>query len=418
VRLLGGEPALVETAGFQPLFNGKDLSAWDGDTSLWSARDGVLVGTSTGLKNNDFLATNGSWENFVLKLTFKLVGGSGNSGVQFRSVRVPGHEMSGYQADLGENYWGCLYDESRRNRVLVQASPAALKSLRKDGWNRYTVSALGPDIRLALNNVTSVTYKETDPAIARDGRVAVQMHAGGPMQVLFKDIYIQPLPAPKEGPITSPGFHVRTLKLEKEERKYVVYTPHGYDGTKAFPVVLFLHGAGERGEDGVKQAQVGLGPAIFSNPGNFPAIAVLPQAKRTWAADSDDAKAALGALDEVLGALKVDRSKVAITGLSMGGAGSWSIAAAHPERFSAVVPICGRGKTETAATISTLPVWTIVGDADSDATVLNTRAMAEAITAAGGKAKLTEYRDVGHNSWDRAYNNPMLIDWMLAQARK
>jgi acetyl esterase/lipase len=417
-RLLDGEPAIVETAGFTPLFNGKDLNGWEGDTSLWSARDNVLVGTSRGLKHNDFLATNGSWNSFVLKLTFQLVGGEGNSGVQFRSVRVPGHEMSGYQADVGQNYWGCLYDESRRNRVLVQASDQALKALHKDGWNHYVVDAKGQDIRLALNGVTSVSYKETDPQIARGGRVAVQMHAGGPMEVRFKDVSIQPLPEPAEDSTTSPGFHLRTLKAPDGDRKYTLYLPTSYDGSKTFPVILFLHGAGERGQDGVKCAQVGLGPAVYNNPEAYPAIVIFPQARQSWAANSADSKAALTALDEVLEGFKGDPKRVILTGLSMGGRGSWENAAAAPERFAAVVPICGPGRTESAGTLAKLPLWAFVGDADRDATVLNLRAMVEAISAAGGKARLTEYRAVGHNSWDRAYGDPNLAAWMLAQARR
>jgi predicted peptidase len=263
-----------------------------------------------------------------------------------------------------------------------------------------------------------VTYHESDPSIARDGRIAVQMHAGGPMEVRFKDVYIQPLPEPKDDADASPGFHLRTLKSGQDERKYTVYIPQSYDGRKAFPVVLFLHGSGERGKDGVRAAQVGIGPAIHANPDGFPAIAVIPQARETWAAGSDDAKAALAALDEVLGSLKADPRKVVITGLSMGGRGSWEVAAANPDRFAAVVPVCGNGRPESARTLAALPVWAFVGDADRAATVLNTRSMVEAIKAAGGTARLTKYRDVGHNSWDRAYSDPKLIDWMLAQTRK
>jgi len=418
VKLLNGESPLTETAGFQPLFNGKDLTGWEGDPWLWAARDGVLVGTSAGLKHNDFLATDKSWGNFVLKLDFRLTGAPGsNSGVQFRSVRVPGHEMSGYQADIGENYWGSLYDESRRNKVLASASADALKELHKDGWNRYVIDAKDDHIRLFLNGVTSVDYHEPDSNIAREGRAAVQLHAGGPLKVEFKNIYIQPLPNPQEDDATSPGFHLRTLKDSAGGRKYTVYIPKGYDGQKAFPVVLFLHGSGERGRDGVVPSQVGLGPAVYNNPDGFPAVAVFPQATTTWRAGSDDAKAALAALDDVLGSLKTDRSKVVITGLSMGGAGSWGIAAAHPDKFAAVVPVCGRGRTVKAKALAKLPVWAFCGDADQDRTVLNTRAMVEAVRAAGGSAKLTEYRDVGHNSWDRAYSDPALIGWMLERSK-
>ncbi len=418
VRILQGEPELVETAGFRSLFNGTDLTGWEGDTTLWSAHRGMLTGVSEGLKHNDFLATNQSYDDFVLKLSFKLGGGEGNSGVQFRSVRVPGHEMSGYQADIGQNYWGCLYDESRRNKVLEPAQPNALKSLRKEDWNQYVIDAKGDDIRLALNGVPSVRYQETDSTISRDGKFGLQMHAGGPMAVKFKDIYVQPIPKPRAGDDLSAGFHLRSLKAGEDHRKYTLYIPTTYNGNKALPVVLFLHGSGERGEDGVKSAQVGLGPAIHNNPKSFHAIAIFPQAKTTWAADSADAKAALAALDEVVEMFDANKNRIVITGLSMGGAGAWSIAAANPGRFAGVAPICGRGKIESAKVLATLPTWAFCGDADSAATVLNTRAMVEALTSGGGKAQLTEYRAVGHNSWDRAYNNPGLVDWMLSQVKK
>jgi pimeloyl-ACP methyl ester carboxylesterase len=418
VRLLSGEPALVETAGFERLFDGKDLNGWEGDTSLWSARDGMLVGTSPGLKYNDFLSTEREYGDFMLKLTFRLVGGNGNSGVQFRSDRLPPHEMIGYQADLGKNYWGCLYDESRRKRVLVQASEAALKGLHESAWNQYDIRVMGDSIRLFLNNVRSVDYKETDPGIKREGKIAVQIHAGGPMTIRFKDVWIQPLPRPTADDLESPGFHLRTIKTEQGERKYSVYVPRGYDGKRSYPVALFLHGSGERGNDGVLSAQVGLGPAIYNNPDDYPMIAVFPQAEKTWAADSDDARAALAALDDVLKAYKGDRDKVILTGLSMGGSGSWSIAAANPERFAGVVPICGRGQEENAKILKPLPVWAFIGDADRAESVLNTRAMVEALRAVGGSARETEYRGVGHNSWDRAYNDPALIVWMLARSRR
>lgn len=417
-RLLSGEPALVETAGFQPLFDGKDLTGWEGEQNLWSARDGAIFGTSPGIPRNQFLATDAAFGDFVFKAMFRVKGGLGNTGIQFRSVRVPGTEMSGYQADLGENYWGCLYDESRRNKVLTQASPAALKALRKDGWNQYVIDAKGADIRLALNGATSVSYKEDDPAIARSGRFALQIHSGGPMEVAFKDLYVQKVPTPDASDSDTPGFHLRTLETAAGPRKYTLYLPPGYDGKKTFPVVLFLHGSGERGEDGVKSAQVGLGPAILNTPDAYPVIAIFPQARTTWAAGSDDAKAALAVLDDVLKSTKADPDRVTLTGLSMGGRGTWELAAAEPRRWAAVAPICGMGQPGSAEAIRRLPVWAIVGDADRDATVLNSREMVEAIKTLGGSPRYTEYRGVGHNSWDRAYNNPALADWILSQSRR
>jgi prenyltransferase beta subunit len=194
LRLLDGTPPVLEAASFTPLFDGNDLEGWEGNSSLWSARDGILVGKSPGLDHNEFLATRQGYRDFILSLRFRIEEGRGNSGVQFRSVRIPGTEMSGYQADIGENYWGCLYDESRRNKVLVKASPAALAALKKDDWNHYVLCAVGDRITLYLNGVPSVIYREEDPGIARDGRIAVQIHAGAPMQASFKDLRISVLP--------------------------------------------------------------------------------------------------------------------------------------------------------------------------------------------------------------------------------
>jgi dienelactone hydrolase/prenyltransferase beta subunit len=418
-RLLEGQPGVTEVVGFQPLFNGSNLDGWEGDTKLWSAKDGAIVGTSTGLKHNDFLATKASYGDFILKLTFRVKGdATANTGIQFRSVRVPGHEMSGYQADIGQGYWGCLYDESRRNKVLVQANPKAVAAIRKDGWNTYVIRAIGNKITLTLNGVQSVSYTEPDDKIARDGKIALQIHAGNALTVEFKDIYIQPLPTLKADNESTTGFHLRTVKGPSGDRKYAVYLPRNYDPKKTYPAVLFLHGSGERGLDGVVSSLVGLGPALLTNPDDFPGIAIIVQAEKGWRADSDDAKAALAALDEVMNKHKVDANRVALTGLSMGGYGTWEFAAANPDRFSAVVPICGRGRPETAESIKHLPTWILCGDEDGFATVKNARDMAKALRALGNNATYTEYRSVGHNSWDRAYNDLVLLDWMLSQTRK
>jgi hypothetical protein len=197
-----GNPA-TKTApaeeGFEPLFNGKDLTGWEGDMKLWSAENGEIVGKSPGIKQNEFLATKKSFGDFVLKFKFRLVNTSGqaNSGMQIRSKRVPNSsELSGYQADVGQNYWGCLYDESRRNKVLVQPPKEVVdKAVHKDDWNEYVITCEGPHITLTLNGVQTVDYTETEPEdkIARTGVLALQIHAGGPMEIHAKDIVIKTL---------------------------------------------------------------------------------------------------------------------------------------------------------------------------------------------------------------------------------
>src|SRR5262249_27577202 len=159
-------PTVVETAGLTPLVTSDgDLAGWEGDTKLWSNKNGVLIGHSPGIRNNEFLSTKASYDDFVLSLYFKMIEGKGNSGVQFRSIRIPPHEMSGYQADIGDGFWASLYDESRRNKTLVSASQDALKALNKNDWNHYVVSASGGKIVLTLNGKRAVEYHEPDPAI-------------------------------------------------------------------------------------------------------------------------------------------------------------------------------------------------------------------------------------------------------------
>ena len=180
--------------GFVPLFNGKDLTGWEGDAKLWVVEDGVLIGRSKGIPYNDFLATTRAYGGFILRFQVKLVDNQGNSGVQFRSKRVPppSHEVSGYQADIAPGWWGKLYDEARRNKVLAGPTDEVLKKALKPGeWNDYEVAAIGNQIELSLNGVTTVRYTEEDEKIAREGIIATQIHGGGPMEVQFKNIRIK-----------------------------------------------------------------------------------------------------------------------------------------------------------------------------------------------------------------------------------
>jgi hypothetical protein len=184
-----------------PLFDGKTLAGWQGDTEkTWRVLEGAIVGGSLTetVPKNDFLVTTRSFGDFVLKVKFKLEGTEGfvNSGVQFRSQRLkePAHEMIGYQADLGAKYWASLYDESRRNKTLV-APPQALvdKVLKPGDWNDYEIRAEGARIRLFLNGTETVDYTEADASIPQSGLIGLQIHGGGKARVWYKDITIQEL---------------------------------------------------------------------------------------------------------------------------------------------------------------------------------------------------------------------------------
>ncbi len=181
--------------GFKPLFDGKTLDSWEGDLEYWKVRDGMIVGVSPGIKHNEFLCTREKFEDFELRVTFRVIGDeTKNSGIQFRSKRVPGTEVSGYQADVGQGYWGCLYDESRRNKVLVQAPADELaKVLMKDGWNTYVIRCEGPHITLTLNGLKTVDYTEKDESIPRSGIIGLQIHGGNALEAQFKELRIKKL---------------------------------------------------------------------------------------------------------------------------------------------------------------------------------------------------------------------------------
>lgn len=222
-----------------------------------------------------------------------------------------------------------------------------------------------------------------------------------------------------EDPVKT-GFVKKTFKNEGgTESPYVVFVPHDYDGKKEFPIILFLHGAGETKGGTKEPVEVGIGPAIKKQEKTFPCIVVIPQSeKRTWQATSADGKRAIAILDATMKELKVDAKRQYLSGLSMGGYGTWSNAAAYPDRWAAIVPICGGGNPKDAEKIKSIPCWTFHGDADTAVKVERSREMVDALKAAGGKPKYTEYPKVGHNSWDAAYAEKELLPWLLEQKKK
>lgn len=186
------------------LFNGKDFAGWEGDTEkTWKIEDGCIVGGSleTVVPRNEFLCTTKTYENFELKVTFKLTGdkAKANAGIQFRTKRIPKHhEVIGYQADMGQDYWGALYDESRRNKVLAKPTKDVIEKLVKhDDWNEYVIRCEGNSIKLWLNGKLTVDYTEDDPKIDRSGIIGLQVHGGAKAKVYYKSVTIEELPAKK-----------------------------------------------------------------------------------------------------------------------------------------------------------------------------------------------------------------------------
>jgi len=191
--------------GTKRLFDGKSFKGWEGNLNVFRIEDGAITGGSLkeSLPHNEFLCTTEEYDDFELRLKFKLLGdpASANAGVQFRSKRIPNHhEVIGYQADMGQQYWGALYDESRRRKILAGPNLDELnKVLKRDDWNDYVIRAEGKRVRLSINGFQTADYTETDDSVEQRGRICVQIHGGPPSEAWYKDISIETLNI-KKGP--------------------------------------------------------------------------------------------------------------------------------------------------------------------------------------------------------------------------
>lgn len=237
------------------------------------------------------------------------------------------------------------------------------------------------------------------------------------------------------------GFLNRAVTVDDDKYRYQVYLPREYDENRAWPVVLFLHGAGERGSDGLAQTDVGLGTALRRYPERFPCIAVFPQCRAGLVWTKEMETQAMRALDATLAEFRCDLTRVYLTGISMGGYGTWAIAGRSPGRFAALVVVCGGVRpplatelppgtvrlplevpapgtdpyAEAASRIGRTPVWVFHGAEDPIIPVSESARMVEALEAAGGDARYTQYPMVGHDSWTPAYAERSLPDWLFSR---
>ncbi len=199
----------------------------------------------------------------------------------------------------------------------------------------------------------------------------------------------------------------------KVSLKYLLYLPPDYEQQDSWPVLLFLHGIGERGDDLDLLKKHGP-PKLIAGGKEFPFIVVSPQCPmdRWW--EPMELKALL---DEVVEKYKVDQDRIYVTGLSMGGFGTWSLAAYQPHRFAAIVPICGGGEPVLTRLYAQTPVWVFHGAKDPVVPLRRSEAMVEALKKNGGNVKFTIYPEAGHDCWTEAYNDPKLYEWLLEQKR-
>ncbi len=211
--------------------------------------------------------------------------------------------------------------------------------------------------------------------------------------------------------------------------KYRILSPVEYDANVKYPVVLFLHGAGERGDDNAKQLVHGMKDfASDDMRKKHPAFVIAPQCptNQWWTARNSDAEKStddslalcVGVIEELKKTKSIDADRIYITGLSMGGYGSWEALARMPDYFAAAIPICGGGNPKNAEKFKHVPLWVFHGDKDDAVKVERSREMIEALKSAGAEPKYTEYPGVGHNSWTETYKNPEVHAWLFEQKRK
>lgn len=233
-------PPQVDTSRAMRLFDGRTLHGWEGSQNLWRAESGAILGGSLTetVRQNEFLCTTRSFTNFVLRLEFKLTGADGfiNSGIQIRSQRAPGsNEVVGYQCDLGDpDWWGAIYDEGRRNRVLFPTDMIALEPvLRRGDWNTYVIRADGPRLTTWINGVQTADYYEDDPTVADHGVIGIQVHGGGKTLIQIKEIVIEELPPTRAQDrfvgAPEPGRAAKESPLRPEEEKAAFSLPPGFE---------------------------------------------------------------------------------------------------------------------------------------------------------------------------------------------
>ncbi len=235
------------------------------------------------------------------------------------------------------------------------------------------------------------------------------------------------------------GFLDRSVTVGGTPYPVQVYVPRDYTPDRSWPVMLFLHGSGERGRDGLRPTQQGPATAVRLERDRYPMIIVFPQCPPDSIWMGEPAEAAMLALDRAMEEFHGDPDRVLLSGLSLGGYGVWHLAYLHPDRFAALVPICGgivrpptassvrqapetRGAADPYAVVADrlagLPIWVFHGAEDPIIPVSEARKMVEALRARGAEVRYTELPGVGHGAWDPAYQDPALPSWLLEQRRK
>ncbi|MDP6546528.1 MAG: DUF1080 domain-containing protein [Phycisphaerae bacterium] len=419
------------------LFDGKSLAGWEHYlvkpevkmSDVWSVRDGLLVckGTPMG-----YIATKKEYTSFKLIVEWRWPPGKpvGNSGVLMRITGKPralpkcveAQLKAGSAGDIygfhGFNVKGSARVISAENKFVGKLSGVSkIKGAEKKPgeWNKYEITFNGGDITVILNGQK---INEATGCDVVAGKIGLQSEGG---EVHFRTVRltpfdkgVPPVKAPKPGVQIATSTQVTLGSGKKATVHYLQSLPETYDKAGKHPLMIFLHGMGERGND-LNRVKFHGPPKLVRKSNTTPFIIVSPQCPKTerWKVDKLSKL-----LDHILASTKADPQRVYLTGLSMGGYGTWAWSAKEPGRFAAAIPICGGGDPKTAAKLVKLPIWAFHGGKDKVVPPSKSQTMVDAIKKAGGtNAKLTIYPGFGHNSWKKTYSNPEIYKWFLSHKR-
>jgi predicted peptidase len=213
----------------------------------------------------------------------------------------------------------------------------------------------------------------------------------------------------------APGLTLHTVEVDGTAYPYLLFVPPGAEPAEGWPLIVYLHGSGERGSDGFKPAAVGLAPAVFAHIDRWPAIIAIPQLPRgrRW---SDLTQLPLAVVADVESRSRIDPRRRVLTGLSIGGQGTWAVASVSPDLWAGILPVCAPQGGDPAI-LAKLRIWAFHGEMDDVVPPSETRAMIAAIEAAGGNPRATYLPNANHNSWDAAYGDPEVARWLVTQTR-
>jgi predicted peptidase len=220
------------------------------------------------------------------------------------------------------------------------------------------------------------------------------------------------------------GFVARTFRVDSTAIPYRLFVPPGYDSTKRYPLVVWLHGGGGSGTDNRSQIEADQIPGTHvwttaENAAKHPAFVLAPQAPGLWTlgASIERLPHVADLVNELAGEFSLDRARFYVAGQSSGGAGAWTLITSRPALFAAAVILCPAMPLDIPTDRARIPVWIFQGEIDSDGFVSNSRAIRDSVRAAGGTARYTEYPGMGHDIWNRVFAEPDLVDWLFAQHR-